>query len=149
MVARIIQNKRAFFEYHITDKFEAGLVLKGTEVKSLREGDVSIVDSFARVEAGEVFLYNMHIAPYEEGGIFNTSPTRKRKLLLNKNEIKKLSGKLSLKGLTLIPLKLYFSSRGWAKIELGLAKAKKLFDKRADLKKRDVEKEIRKATKGK
>lgn len=148
MAARIIQNKRAFYEYHITDKFEAGLVLKGTEVKSLREGNVSIVDAFAKVEGGEIFLYNMHITPYEEGSIFNTPPTRKRKLLLNKNEIKKLSGKLSLRGLTLIPLKVYFSSRGWAKVELGLAKPKKLFDKRADLKKRDVEKEIRKAVKG-
>jgi SsrA-binding protein len=148
MAGRVIQNKRAFYDYHITDKFEAGLVLKGTEVKSLREGNVSMPDSFAKIEDGEVFLYNMHITQYEEGSIFNPPPNRKRKLLLNKNEIKKLSGKLSLKGLTLIPLKVYFSSRGWAKVELGLAKSKKLFDKRADLKKRDVEKEIRKAVKG-
>jgi len=147
MAGKVIQNKRAFHEYHITEKLEAGLVLKGTEVKSLREGNVSIVDAFAKVEGGEIFLYNMHITPYEEGSIFNTTPTRKRKLLLNKNEIKKLSGKLSLKGLTLIPLKVYFSSRGWAKTELGLAKPKKLFDKRAALKKRDVESEIRKAVK--
>ncbi len=149
MVGKVIQNKRAFHEYHITEKFEAGLVLKGTEVKSLREGNVSMVDSFAKVEDGEVFLYNMHITPYEEGSIFNTSPTRKRKLLLHKNEIKKLTGKFALKGLTIVPLKIYFSSRGWAKVELGIAKPKKLFDKRADLKKRDVEKEIRKAVKGK
>ncbi len=148
MAGKVIQNKRAFHEYHITDKFEAGLVLKGTEVKSLREGNVSIVDAFAKVEDGEVFLYNMHITPYEEGSIFNTAPTRKRKLLLHKNEIKKLAGKFALKGLALIPLKIYFASRGWAKVELGLAKAKKLFDKRADLKKHDVEKEIRKAVKG-
>ena len=147
MAGRVIQNKRAFFDYHITDKFEAGLVLKGTEVKSLREGNASMVDSFAKIEDGELFLYNMHITPYEEGNIFNSSPIRKRKLLLHKNEIKKLSGGLSLKGLTLIPLKLYFNNNGWAKVELGLAKSKKLFDKRAELKKRDVEKEIRKAVK--
>jgi SsrA-binding protein len=148
MAGRVIQNKRAFYEYHITDKFEAGLVLKGTEVKSLREGNISIVDSFAKIEDGEVFLYNMHITPYEEGSIFNAPPHRKRKLLLHKNEIKKLFGGLSLKGLTLIPLKVYFSNRGWAKVELGLAKSKKLFDKRAEMKKKDQEREIRKAIKG-
>ena len=148
MAGRIIQNKRAFYEYHITDKFEAGMVLKGTEVKSLREGNVGIVDSFAKVEGGEVFLYNMHITPYLEGNIFNPPPTRKRKLLLNKNEIKRLSGQLSIKGLTLIPLKVYFGNRGWAKVELGLAKAKKLFDKRRDIKEREQKREIRKAMKG-
>jgi len=147
MAGKVIQNKRAFHEYHILERFEAGIALKGTEVKSLREGNVSIVDAFAKVEDGEVFLYNMHITPYEEASIFNVSPTRKRKLLLNKSEIKKLSGKSTLKGLTLVPLKVYFSGRGWAKLELGIAKPKKLFDKRADLKKRDVEKEIRKAVK--
>jgi SsrA-binding protein len=149
MAGRVIQNKRAFHEYHITDKFEAGIALKGTEVKSLREGNVSIVDSFAKIEDGDVFLYNMHIAPYEEGNIFNPSPTRKRKLLLNKNEIKKLSGKLALKGLTLIPLRVYFSKRGWAKVELGLTKSKKLVDKRRELKEREQEREIRKAMKKK
>ncbi|MDD5455301.1 MAG: SsrA-binding protein SmpB [Candidatus Ratteibacteria bacterium] len=147
MAGKVIQNKRAFHEYHISEKFEAGIALKGTEVKSLREGNASMVDSFAKVEGGEVFLYNMHITPYEEGSIFNTSPTRKRKLLLNKHEIRKLAGKSALKGLTIVPLKVYFSSRGWAKVELGIAKPKKLFDKRAELKKRDVEKEIRKAVK--
>ena len=147
MAGRIIQNKRAFHEYHIIEKFEVGIALRGTEVKSLREGNVSIVDSFAKVEGGEVFLYNMHITPYEEGSIFNASPTRKRKLLLHKNEIRKLTGKSTLKGLTLIPLKVYFSGRGWAKVELAVAKPKKLFDKRADLKKRTAEKEIRKAVK--
>ena len=143
--SRTIQNKRAFHEYHVLEKIETGIELRGTEVKSLREGNVSIVDSFAKVEGGEVFLYNMHITPYEEGNIFNVSPTRKRKLLLHKNEIRKLAGKSALKGLTLIPLKVYFSGRGWAKVELGIAKPKKLFDKRADLKKRAAEKEIRKA----
>lgn len=147
MAGRVIQNKRAFYEYHITEKFEAGLVLKGTEVKSLREGNVSIVDSFAKIEDGEVFLYNMQIKPYEEGNIFNPSPTRKRKLLLKKNEIKKLSGQLVPKGLTLIPLKVYFGNRGWAKVELGLAKSKKLFDKRRAIKERDQKREIRKAIK--
>ena len=147
MAGRVIQNKRAFFEYHIEDKFDAGLVLKGTEVKSLREGNISIVDSFAKIEDGEVFLYNMHITPYKEGNIFNPSPHRKRKLLLHKSEIKRLSGKLVLKGLTLIPLKVYFCSRGWAKVELGLAKSKKLFDKRREIKERDQKREIRKAVK--
>lgn len=148
MAGRIIRNKRAFYEYHITDKFEAGLVLKGTEVKSLREGNVGIVDSFAKIEGGEVFLYNMHITPYLEGNIFSPSPTRKRKLLLNKNEIKRLSGLLSTKGLTLIPLKVYFGNRGWAKVELGLAKSKKLFDKRRDIKERELKREIGKVMKG-
>ncbi len=148
MAGRVIQNKRAFYEYLITDKFEAGLVLKGTEVKSLREGNVSIVDSFAKIEEGDIFLYNMHIAPYEAGNIFNSSPLRKRKLLLHKSEIKRLAGKLSPKGLTLIPLKVYFSSRGWAKIELGLAKPKKLFDKRQEMKTKEHEKDMRKAIKG-
>jgi SsrA-binding protein len=144
-----IRNKRAFHKYHITEKFEAGIVLKGAEVKSLREGKATIIDSFAKVEGEEVFLYNMHITPYEEGSVFTPSPTRKRKLLLHKNEIMKLGGKLALKGLTLVPLRVYFNNRGHAKIELGLAKAKKVFDKRRELKEKTQQREIRKAMKRK
>ena len=147
MQGRVIPNKKAYYQYSITDKYEAGMVLKGTEVKSLREGNVSLVDSFAKIEDGEVFLYNMHITPYEEGNIFNSPPTRKRKLLLHKSEVRKLSGKLSLKGLTLVPLKVYFNNTGWVKVELGLAKPKKLFDKRREIKKKEQEREVRKAMK--
>lgn len=142
-----IRNKRAFHKYHIIEKFETGIVLKGAEVKSLREGSATIIDSFAKVEDEEVFLYNMHITPYEEGGIFTPSPTRKRKLLLHKNEIRKLAGKQALKSLTLVPLRVYFNNRGHVKIELGLAKSKKLFDKRRELKEKTQEREIKKALK--
>ena len=147
MEARALRNKKAFHNYHILDTFEAGVALKGTEVKSLRAGNANIADSFAKIEDDEVFLYNMYIAPYEEGGIFNLAPTRKRKLLLHRSEIKKIFGKLALKGLTLIPLKVYFNKRGSAKIELGVAKPKKLFDKRRELREKAQVREIRKAAK--
>ncbi|HIE43773.1 MAG TPA: SsrA-binding protein SmpB [Candidatus Omnitrophica bacterium] len=142
MQNRVIRNKKAQYLYHILETHEAGIVLKGAEVKSLREGKVSIVDSFAKVENGEIFLYHMHIAPYEEGNIFNPPPSRKRKLLLRKSEGKRLIGKLSLKGLTLVPLKVYFNNKGWAKVELGLARRKKVFDKREEQKKREIEREV-------
>lgn len=138
----IAVNRRAKFEYYILETYEAGLVLKGTEVKSIRDGKVSINESFGRVGKEEVFIYNMHIAPYEQGNRFNVDPLRTRKLLLHKQEIKKLTGKMTQRGLTLIPLKLYFKN-GVAKLELCLAKGKKMHDKRETIKKRDMERELR------
>src|SRR3990167_2249404 len=125
----VVTNRKAYHDYFIEETFEAGLVLRGTEVKSLREGRVNLKDSFARVEREELFLYNCHISPYSHGNISNHDPTRTRKLLLRKGEIEKLIGKTQQKGMTLIPLKIYFK-RGWAKVELALAKGKKLYDKR-------------------
>jgi len=138
----IAENRKAFFNYFILEKYEAGIVLVGTEVKSIREHKVSLKDSFARVDNGELFLYNMHISPYSYGNIYNVSPVRKRKLLLHKAEINRLLGKLTQKNLTLVPLKIYLKNNK-VKIELGLAKGKKYFDKRESIKKREVEKEIR------
>jgi len=144
MGTRTIENKRAYHEYSILETYEAGIALKGSEVKSLREGKASLAGSFAKVENGEVFLYNMHISPYDEGSVFNPPPLRKRKLLLKKQEIKRLWAKLSQKGLTLIPLKVYFL-KGWTKILLGLAQRKKVRDKREELKRKIIEKDLRKA----
>jgi len=128
-IQMIANNRRARHDYHIEETMEAGIVLQGTEVKSLRLGRVNLRDSFARVEKGEVFLYDMHISPYEQGNRFNHDPLRVRKLLLHKREIKRLIGKTREEGYTLIPTRLYFS-RGKAKVELALAKGKKLYDKR-------------------
>lgn len=137
-----ISNRRARFEYEIIDSFEAGIVLKGSEVKSLRAGKANLQDSYAVVKNREVWLLNMHISPYEQANQFNHDPIRTRKLLLNKSEILKLHAQTNEKGLTLIPLKLYFT-HGVAKIELGIAKGKKLHDKRESIKERDVEREMR------
>ncbi len=137
-----ISNRRARFEYEILDSFEAGIVLVGSEVKSLRQGKANLQDSYAVVKNGEVWLLNMHISPYEQANQFNHDPVRTRKLLLNKSEIAKLSGKTNEKGLALVPLKLYFK-KGNAKVELGIAKGKKLHDKRESIKERDVEREMR------
>lgn len=126
-------NRKAKHDYFILETFEAGIALTGTEVKSLRNGKVSLQDSYADVKNGEVWIYNLHISPYEHGNIYNHDPKRPRKLLLNKDEIAYLVGKVKEKGLTLIPLSIYFNERGWAKVELGLAKGKKLYDKRRDL----------------
>jgi len=126
-------NRKARHDYFILETFEAGISLTGTEVKSLRSGKVSMQDSYADVKNGEVWIYNLHISPYEHGNIYNHDPKRPRKLLLNKDEIAYLIGKVKEKGLTLIPLSIYFNERGWAKVELGLAKGKKLYDKRKDL----------------
>jgi len=126
-------NRKARHDYFILETFEAGISLTGTEVKSLRSGKVSMQDSYADVKNGEVWIYNLHISPYEHGNIYNHDPKRPRKLLLNKDEIAYLVGKVKEKGLTLIPLSIYFNERGWAKVELGLAKGKKLYDKRKDL----------------
>lgn len=140
----VTDNRKARHDYHIEETFEAGLVLQGTEVKSLRMGKANLRDSFARVDNGEVFLHNMHISHYEKGNIFNHDPTRTRKLLLHKSEINKLIGKVQQKGLTLVPLKVYFK-RGKAKLELALAKGKKLYDKRQDLAEKDAKREMDRA----
>lgn len=137
-----ISNRRARFEYEILDSFEAGIVLVGSEVKSLRQGKANLQDSYALVKNGEVWLLNMHINPYEQANQFNHDPLRTRKLLLNKSEIAKLQVKTNEKGLTLIPLKLYFK-KGNAKVQLGIGKGKKLHDKRESIKERDVEREMR------
>ncbi|WP_350344240.1 SsrA-binding protein SmpB [Proteinivorax tanatarense] len=140
----IAVNKKARHEYFIEETYEAGIELKGTEVKSIRAGKVNLKDSFARVENNEVFVYGMHISPYEQGNRFNHEPTRQRKLLLHKEEIKKLIGATQQKGLSLIPTKLYFV-RGLVKMKIALAKGKKLHDKRQDLAKKDAQRQIEKA----
>jgi SsrA-binding protein len=137
-------NKRARFDYEIGDLFEAGLVLQGTEVKSLRQGRVSLKDAYGDIENGEVYLLHAHIDPYDQGNRFNHDPERPRKLLLHKREIKRLIGKTRERGLTLIPTRMYFS-RGKAKIELGLGKGKKHYDKRETLKRRTAQREIERA----
>jgi SsrA-binding protein len=135
------QNKKARHDYFIEQVFEAGIVLSGTEVKSIRQGKVNLKDSYASIEDGEVILRGMHISPYEQGNIFNKDPVRDRKLLLHKYEITKLIGYTQEKGLSLIPLRLYFK-RGKAKVELAVARGKKLYDKRQDIAERDAKREI-------
>jgi SsrA-binding protein len=142
----ICTNRQARFDYHLEDSFEAGVVLQGTEVKSLRDGRANLKDSYAAVDGGEVYLYDCHISPYSNGGYANHEPKRPRKLLLHKKEIRRLVGKTQERGLTLIPLKLYFL-RGKAKVELALARGKKLYDKREDMKRRDADREIERAFK--
>lgn len=143
----VCQNRKAHFLYHIDEKYEAGLVLKGTEVKSLRLGHGSLAESFALPSAGELYLHNFHIPPYEKGNIHNVDPTRPRKLLLHKREIEKLTGAVSRKGFTIVPIAVYFR-KGKAKVEIGLGRGKKLHDKREDVKRRDQEREMRRAAKG-
>ena len=142
----IANNKKAYHDYFIEEKYEAGLVLHGTEVKSLRMGKCSIKEAFIRIENGEVFIYGMHISPYEKGNIFNKDPLRVRKLLLHKSQIQKLIGNSAEKGYTIVPLQVYFSN-GRAKIEIGLAKGKKLYDKRQDIAKKDQKREAEKELK--
>lgn len=143
----ISQNKKARRDYFIESTYEAGIVLAGTEVKSIRQGNVNINESYAIIdEKEEVFIRGMHISPYESGNIYNKDPLRDRKLLLNKNEIRKLIGFIHQKGLTLVPLKVYFKD-GKVKIELGVAKGKKLYDKRHDIAKKDAQREIEKKLK--
>ena len=143
----VATNRKAFHDYFIEEKFEAGIVLQGTEVKSLREGRVNLQDSYASVRDNEVFLHNCHVSPYSHGNIMNHDPTRVRKLLLHKTEINRLQGKTQQKGLTLIPLRIYFSQRGHAKVELGLAKGKKLYDRRESIKAREAGREVQRAIK--
>ncbi|MBT5469512.1 MAG: SsrA-binding protein SmpB [Nitrospina sp.] len=142
----VCQNKKARHNYTIEDTFEAGLVLRGTEVKSLRNGKANLVDSYATINGEEAWLNHLHIDPYTPATQFNHHPMRKRKLLLHKKEINKLIGKTQEKGCTLVPLKIYFKN-GKAKVDLGIAKAKKLFDKRATLKKQEADREIDRAIK--
>ncbi|MCX5686101.1 MAG: SsrA-binding protein SmpB [Candidatus Omnitrophica bacterium] len=139
----IATNRKARFDYAILDSLEAGIQLKGTEVKSLRTGNTSLADSFARLEGSEILLYNMHIAPYEFGNIANVESTRPRKLLLHKKEIRWLAAEASTKKLAIIPLKVYFK-HGIAKVELALAKGKKKYDKRETIKKRELARELKK-----
>jgi len=139
-----IHNRKASFNYHILESQEAGLVLAGTEVKSLRAGKGNLQESFARIEKDEVWLYHMHISPYDHGNIHNPDPVRKRKLLLHRKEIGKLSAKIKERGLTLVPLKLYFT-RGKAKIQLALAKGKTHGDKRDSLRKKEADRDIERA----
>lgn len=141
----IIENRRARHEYHILETYEAGISLQGTEVKSLRAGKANLQDSFARVENGEMMLYNMHISPYEQGNRFNHEPKRPRRLLMHKQEIMRLLGKVREKGLALVPLKLYFNPRGRVKVELALAQGKKSYDKRQDIAHRDAKREMDRA----
>lgn len=137
-----ISNRKARHDYEIIDVYEAGIVLKGPEVKSLRMGRANLQDSYADVKQGEIWLHDMHISPFEQANRFNHDPIRDRKLLLNKSEIRRLIGKTTEKGLTLIPLKVYFKN-GKAKIELALAKGKKEYDRREDIKKREMDRELR------
>jgi SsrA-binding protein len=137
----VAQNKKARHDYFIEQTLEAGIVLSGTEVKSIRQGKVNLKDSYAMIEGGEVMLNGMHISPYEQGNIFNKDPMRDRKLLLHKSEISRLIGYTQQKGLSLVPLQLYFK-RGKVKLELGIAKGKKLYDKREDIAERDAKREI-------
>lgn len=136
----IANNKKAYHDYFILDTYEAGIALHGTEVKSLRMGKCSVKESFIRVENGEVFIYGMHISPYEKGNIFNKDPLRPRKLLLHKAEINKMLGKTKEKGMAIVPLKVYFKGR-LVKVEIGLARGKKLYDKRNDIAKKDQQRE--------
>ena len=137
----IASNRKARHDYSIEESFEVGVVLTGTEVKSIRQGKVNLRDSYAAVENGEVFVLNMHISPYEQGNIYNTDPLRKRKLLLHKSEIRKLIGYITQKGYSLIPLNIYLKN-GLVKLELSIAKGKKLYDKRQDIAKKEADRRI-------
>ncbi len=139
-------NRKAFHDYLIFDKFVAGIVLTGTEIKSIRKGMLNLKDSFAKIEEGEVFLYNMHISPYEQGNRYNHKPDRVRKLLLNKKEIMKMEAKIKKENYTIVPLEL-FLSHGFAKIEIGLAKGKKLYDKRESIAKKTQDRDIARSMK--
>lgn len=143
MIKNIAKNPVARHNYIITDTLEAGIVLTGTEIKSIRNGKVNLKDSYAGIKNGEAYIYSMHISPYEQGNIFNKDPLRDRKLLLNKREIFRLSGLINPKGYTLVPISLYFKNN-IVKLELGIGKGKKLYDKREDLKKKDSEMYIKK-----
>lgn len=145
---RVATNRKARHDYHIEETLEAGIALKGTEVKSMRAGKVNLRDSFARIEGNEVLLYDMHIAPYAHGNRWNHEPKRTRKLLLHRSEIRRLIGKVREHGATLVPLSAYFTPRGHVKIELALAKGKKMWDKREDIARRETQREISRSLKG-
>ncbi|MBO5347785.1 MAG: SsrA-binding protein SmpB [Lachnospiraceae bacterium] len=139
----VANNRKAYHDFFIDETYEAGIALHGTEVKSLRMGKCSIKEAFIRIENGEVFVYGMHVSPYEKGNIFNKDPMRVKKLLMHRYEINKLLGKIKEKGFTLVPLQVYFKN-GKAKVEIGLARGKKLYDKRADIAKKDMKREAEK-----
>lgn len=142
----ITSNKKAFHDFTIFDKFVAGIVLTGTEIKSIRKGAINLKDSFAKIEGGEIFLYKCHISPYEQGNIHNHDPERVRKLLLNKKEIMKMLGKIKKEGYTIVPLSLFLTN-GFAKLEIGLAKGKKTHDKREDIAKKSQTRDMQRAMK--
>jgi len=142
----IAKNPVAYHNYSIDDKLEAGIVLSGTEIKSIRSGKVNLKDTYVNIKNGEAFVYGMHISPYEHGNIFNKDPLRTRKLLLNKREINKLLGYTTQKGMSLVPTKLYFSGN-FVKLEIGIGKGKKLYDKREDIAKKDAERKIQRILK--
>jgi len=142
----VSQNKKAFHDYFILDTYEAGIELKGTEIKSVRKGSVNLKDSFIRIKNDEAYIENMHIAPYEQGNRFNHEPLRTRKLLLHRKEIRKLQKEVKENGLTIVPTKLYFHTSK-LKVEIALARGKKLYDKRQDLKTKDAKRDIEKALK--
>lgn len=135
-------NKKAYHDYFVDETYEAGIVLTGTEIKSVRQGKVSIKEAYVRIRNGEAFVQGMNISPYEQGNRFNVDPLRDRKLLLHKQEIRKLTGKLTLQGMTLIPLKMYINEDGRAKIELGLCRGKKNYDKREAIAKKDAQRSM-------
>ena len=142
-IKMVANNKKAYHDYFIDDKYEVGIELFGTEVKSVRMGKCSVKEAFVKIDNGQVYVYGMHISPYEKGNIFNKDPLRVRKLLLHKSEIMKLNGKITQKGYTLVPLQVYFKG-SLVKVEIGLARGKKLYDKRADLAKKDQRRELEK-----
>lgn len=140
----LAENRKARHEYFVEDRYEAGIILTGTEIKSIRAGRVNLKDSYAEIKNGEIWLVQMHISPYEQGNRFNHDPLRKRKLLLNRTEIARLSSRVQQQGMTLIPLKIYLK-HGLAKIDLGLCKGKKTYDKRDDIAKRDAQRDVERA----
>ena len=142
----IAKNPVAYYNYNINDKLEAGIVLSGTEIKSIRSGKVNLKDTYINIKNGEAYIYGMHISPYEHGNIFNKDPLRTRKLLLNKREINKLNGIVSQKGMTIVPIQLYFKNN-FVKLEIGIGKGKKLYDKREDIAKKDAERKIQRILK--
>lgn len=140
-IKEVASNKKAYHDYFIEEKFEVGIELTGTEIKSIRKGNVNLKDSYAYIKSGELFISHMHISPYEQGNIFNVDPLRDRRLLVTKKEINKLIGLIKQQGLTLVPINLYFKGK-WAKLTIGVGKGKKLYDKRQDIAKRSAEKEM-------
>lgn len=145
----LANNKKARHDYFIEEVYEAGIVLTGTEIKSMRQGKVNLKESYAKIENGEVIVYGMHVSPYEQGNRYNVDPLRPRKLLLHKQEIRKLIGYTTQKGLTLVPLQLYLNGRGLVKIEVAVARGKKLYDKRDDMAKKDANRRMEKEMKNK
>ncbi|MFB3919296.1 SsrA-binding protein [Candidatus Velamenicoccus archaeovorus] len=145
----IATNRKLYRDFEVLETFECGIELKGSEVKSLREAKANIDDAFGRIETGEVYLYNCHITPYEKASYFKEEATRPRRLLLHKNQIRRLTGQVSQRGFTLAPLKLYFNTRGLVKVAMSLVRGKKLYDRREDIKRREMERDMRRAARRK